>query len=630
MSIDDGLAPPEIAQAIAGGDGDWRTRATLRAAVRRSLYAFTKIITCYNEIPNLLDPGVFKDSSDWLQHVVERDKRGLFEDPRGHVKSTRSTDSIPNWIACLTPDSTHDFPEEVTRATQYLLDHPHLRGVDSRIVIGSDSKERATIFTGVSRDHWMLNPVLRWAFPERLWENVNVREGSLGWSEGSWTPRGRKNLLIRDDFVRAIGLESKEQGGRAEVIVLDDLVGEQSWRSAPEIDRRKSWLRTIGNLLENADYRHPQGGVLLVVENRWSLDDVNTMIHETMFDWQVWRRSAYKCIVHGTGNCGRWGIDEQTTLVTQETPAGTTIDVDATVVEPVVACADSDVPLWESRYPDAESLERVRRDKGDEIFDAQWRNDPQRNVELKPSMFRDFHLAVESVVDPDDGTRRRMWCVVIASTDGRTPAEIIPLTALTAHVISMDPASSKESTAARTAVSWFALDRPTGRVFWLDCEGDRWGADLSIEHTYAMWCSAGDKLGREPGILVEKVAAQTYVAAALRFRHRLEESHRSSRRLPEVEMIPPAHGEAKNDRIKRRVGWRLSQGLLYLRSGLQLPRWETRHFPTGTKDALDTAVQAEERFLTMVRAGGNRDALDSRRRRRRMRAHGAGSAGVGL
>lgn len=606
------FAPAELREAIESGD--WKQRAFFRAAVRRSLFAYTKAIACYNELPNLLDADVFRESCDWIQWVIAEVKRGLCEDPRGHVKSTRTTDSIPNWVAIQRPSETYDFPEEIERATAFMTAHPHIRGVDSRVVVGSDSKERATIFTGVARDHWMLNPVLRWAFPEFVWPNFNIREGAAGWSEGSWTPRGRINPLIRDDFMRAVGLESKEQGGRAELLLIDDLVGEQSWKSEVELQRRKDWLRNVGNLLENSDYRQPQGGAILLIENRWSLNDVNTMVHVEMPDWEVWRRSAYRCIVHGTGNCGRWGAQDDV--------------VDAT------ACADSDTPLWLSRYPDAESLERVRRDKGDEIFDAQWRNDPRRNADLDPARFRDFHLDVVSYTLPD-GSHHRGWCAIIPGRreEGKPPApnEILPLAHLPMHVISVDPASSREKSAARTAASWFAYDPPTGRVFWLDCRADRWHPDRAIDEIYALWQDACDRLPFEPQILVEKVAAQTYVASALKFRHRVElDRNRAARRLPEIDMIPPAHGEAKIDRIRRRVGNRLGQDRLYLRSGLQLPRAEARHFPTGTKDALDTAVQAEERFLERHASRGGDALLEARRRKRRERIARAGTSGVSI
>ena len=421
---------------------------------------------------------------------------------------------------------------------------------------------------------------------------------------------GRLNKTQTDPFLRAVGIDSKEQGGRAELIIVDDLVGETSYRSPQEIERRCNWLRTIGNLLENSNYTSPLGGVILVVENRWSLNDVNSMIHNEMLDWKIWRRSAYKCYVHGYGNCGRWGTDEET------------------------ECAPTDEPLWQDKYPDASSLEAVRRDKGDEIFAAQWLNDPTVTADLDANKFQPFTIQTLTYqVATGEGVAlspkvTRGWCAVIQGSPGRDD-EVIPLESLTAHVISVDPATSKELSAARTALSWLALDRPTGRVFWLDCRADRWSPDEAVEECYKLWCDIRGKLrGAMPKVLVEKVAAQGYFASALKF-----QALRNGQRMSEPVMIPPAHGFSKDDRIIRRLGGRLNQNLLYLREGLQLPRAEARRFPTGTKDTLDTMVQAEEIFLQIqgqdVRGTSKLRAQRRRRARQRKLIHST-RAGVSI
>ena len=55
---------------------DWKLRATMRAIFRRSLYAFTKFVTCFNEPRNLMDVETYKEASDWLQWVITTKKRG--------------------------------------------------------------------------------------------------------------------------------------------------------------------------------------------------------------------------------------------------------------------------------------------------------------------------------------------------------------------------------------------------------------------------------------------------------------------------------------------------------------------------------------------------------------------------
>jgi hypothetical protein len=617
VSAYDGLTADHIAEMM--GSKDWQTRAQLRAACRRSLYLFTKVVVSYFEHPNLMAPDVFKESCDWLQWIVCDRKRGLYEDPRGHMKSTRSTIACPLWLAIQRPVAVHDrlgmldHPNEVDRANAWLRKHPSIQGADGRYVIGSDSKDRASDFVGATMVHWESNPVLKWLYPELLWENPNnIEYGS--WRRTEYTLNGRVNIGRVDPFLRSVGLESKEQGGRAEGEFIDDIIGETSYRSKNEVERRKAWCKTIGFLLENRDYRNPAGGFILLIGNRWSLDDVNSMVHDELGDWEVWRRGAFRCYVHGAGNCGRRKSDEETT------------------------CAPTVEPLWKERYPDADSLARVERDVGPEIFAAQFLNDPTKTAELDASKLFTFIIEPRTIavrtdhrwIKNDDlaesfstTEQSRKWSAVVANDN--TDDEVIPLAALDQHVISIDPASSKEEGACRTAISWFAFDAPTSRVFWLDCQADRWAPDVAIEVAYRMYKDVVEKTGKRPRILVEKVAAQSYVSSALKMR-----AARDRATFPEPEMIPPRIGVAKEDRIRERVGHRLNQGLLGLRAGIQLPKTELRHFPTGTKDTLDTLVQAEEVYLPIF-GHRNADVLRAARMRlRKLRLAAAGRTGVPL
>jgi len=589
MSLDF-LTPAAIRQAMESDDND--VRALVRAAFRRSLYVWTKVAVCWNEPENLMDVETFKASCDWLQNVVVVTKRGLFEESRGCIKSTRSTRSIPGWCAIQRPDERYDHPSEVGRALQFLEKHPHMRGADGRYVIGSDSKARAADFVGSTKTDWETNIVMRWAFPELLWDNYN-RLPYGEWSREGYTLNSRVNRSLADPFLTAVGLDSKVQGGRAEGLIIDDLVGETSYKSAAELERRKAWAKTVGFLLENRDYRNPNGGFIIVVGNRWALDDVNSMIHNEMPDWDIWHRSCYRCVVHGPGNCGRW--DDSTER----------------------ACADSDIPLWVGRYPTVEALERVERDVGPELFAAQFRNDPTAEAELDASKFRYCNTAVVPVT-LGDSTTKRQWAIVVPhySPDGTLlpdRQEAIALAHLSNSIISIDPASSKDVKNARTAISWFEFDAPTDRVFWLDCVADHFGPDEAIVAAYELYKKTKQMTGRTPRILIEKVALQAYFGRALAHYAQTRKD-----RIPEPEMIVPAMGIAKEDRIRRRFGNRLGQGKLYLREGLQLPKWEVRHFPTGTMDCLDTEVQAEEIFLNIA-STTNTDRLARARARKRAR-----------
>ena len=602
------LTPAAIQQAMQ--TEDQKFRGVLRAAFRRSLYVTCKFGICWGEPENLMDADTFLDSCNWLQNVVVKWKRGLFEDPRGHIKTTRATRCIPKWYGIQRPNEEHDLPEEIDRALGFLEKYPHMKGPDGRVVIGSDSKENAAKWVGSCKAEWEGNPVFRWAFPELVWANTN-RLPYGQWSKTGYVLPGRKHTAMPDDYLRAVGLESKAQGGRAEIVLIDDLVGETSYRSSMELDRRKDWIKTIGFLLENRDPGHHNGGVILIIGNRWALDDVNSMIHNDFPGYHIWHRSGYRCMVHGAGNCGR-----QAENVERD-------------------CAPSNETLWKGRYPDADSLERVREDLGgDAQFAAQILNDPTAAAELEASQFRTFFLQPMTVGKGSDSYRA--WCAVVPQVDedGKpivdTDAEIIPLHTLTGHCVSIDPASSTEAKNARTAVSWCAYDRPTGRGFWIACNAGHWGPDEAPKRAVELYHDVYTKLGNEmPKVLLEDVAAQVYFWNAMRD---AATRHEYNIKLP-GDMIPIKRtgGLNKDERIRRRVGNRLNQGLIYLCAGIQLPKHEARHFPTGTKDALDTWAQAEEVFLEMVGASlGQNKRLKARKRKRRIRIRTADSTGVAI
>lgn len=580
---------------------DLRARMAFRAAIRRSLYNVTKIIVSWTEPRNLMDAEVYKERQDWIQDVVCNTKRGLLEDPRSFIKSSGCTRSVPIFCAIQRPDDRYDHPNEVERATKFLETHPHLRGVDSRLMVCGDSKSNAARFTGSVKTIMETNPFFRWLYPELIWENT--RQISYGsWTDEEFSLPGRLSPDQSDAFLRAAGAETKIVGGRTDGLIFNDLVGEHNYRSPSEMAKQRDFVKTAPFLMADRDPRSPYGGFVILEGNRWGLDDVNSMVHDEYMDWSIWRRGIQKCYVHGFGNCGRWGSDASK------------------------ECGPAPAPLWTARYPDMESIARLVRDVGSaELVAAQYYNDPRTAAELDENNIKDFYWEIRPV-RLANGELTREWCVIVAVDGGE---EVIPIPSLGPHVISVDPAASSEANTARTAIVWMARDRLTGRRFWLDLVADRWAADSgnAEKAIVEMFKQVEAKAHTKPYILIEKVAAQGYMASALKF---LAGSEKPPLRLPEIEMIPPVKGVAKFDRIKRRLGFTMSQGLLYLRSGLTLPRTEIRHFPTGTVDSIDAAAQAEEKFQGIVSSTDSDKLRGARMRRRSMRRFMADRTGVSI
>ena len=586
---------------------DTMARQQLRALCRRSFYFFTKVAIGYNHSrmnANLLDADTFKPRQDWIQYIFVEKKRGLLSDPRAHVKSWGSTVPGPGWLAIQRPNVDHDHPQEFDRATAFVAAHPHLRGVDSRLVIYSDSVQRATKWVGSSKVTWNID-FIRWLFPELVWPNPNVRAyGS--WSNKEYHLPGRNNPELSDGFLRGAGLDSKEQGGRADGIFVEDLVGEQSYKSATELERRRDAVPDlVSNLLENSDYKSPNGGFILVIENDWAPNDVNAKIHEQLPMYDVWRRRAYRCYVHGVASCGRYAhlrVDD---------PRAT-------------ECAPTDVPLWLAAYPNKEALERVEREKGSAVFARQWLNEPSFDAELDERKVRDFHIEL-TTYRRGDNSEGRGWCIVIPQLDAR-PTEIIPLDSLRSHLISIDPATSADPNSARTACEWVAYDPFTCRRYLIDCRADTWGPADAVEAALELYVYASARCTSNFKILVEKVGAQDYFAYGLQTRATARQL-----RLPLIDLIPVPRNERKLDRIRRRVGEMLGQGLLYVRTGLPLVRHEIRTFPAGKVDTLDALAQAEGQFqLQPARTKKHDSRTAARIRARETRRMRSGMTGIPL
>lgn len=588
----------DLALAIRSNDAE--ARQAYRALSRRSFYFFTKAVICFGMLPNLMTKEVFKERQDWLQWIFCDHKRGLLEDPRSFAKTTGSTRAGPCWLAIQRPHPAYDATSETKRALEFLSTRQHLAGPDSIYVLISDSKDIASRWVGSSYDEWRTNEALRWMFPEMLWPNPNKTDYGI-WSRSAYFLPGRQDTRNANPYLRPAGLASRERGGRADGLFIDDIVGGDDYiehLTESELSRRWNYITSIPQLLKNLDPDSSQGGFVLVTGNRLALDDVNSRIHDEMPRFSIWHRSAFRCSIHDLGNCGRRRSDAETD------------------------CAPTQESLWTARYPDAESLARVAEMLGQDRFDTEWLNDPHRKSDLDVGLVRPFLLEAREVQDPGTQRTKREWCIVIHTAED-TPDEVIPLHTLSRHAISIDPASSRKSTACRTAIVWLALDASNHRRFLLDCRADRWKPGQAIPSMLQVYEDAQRRARTSPAIICEKVAAQEYVSYALGLFAR-----ERNVRIPKIIDEPVPHGVSKEDKNRRRVGSLLNQGLLYIRADLQLPRMEIRHFPTGTMDTLDGISQAETLFQRTFGGRAYAQQLARRRAARERRVANATTAGA--
>jgi len=226
-------------EPIAEGSDLWHL---WRRACADSLYFFVKVVMCSTIPPEL-------NLVRWRTHgpiclLMEHDelRNILIEYPRKHMKSTIVTAGWTIWLL--------------------------LR----KVVAGDDPNDRIAILSGTKRNaerHWHTikevfdhNDFFRSLFPDlrpsQKW-NESLGKVVRQWDrkEPTWEP-----------------LAKKAAGKHYDVIVCDDLIDEENYDSPDAVENAITLFRMTNNLLEGPDSR------LIVVGNRWAMNDLNAIIHE--------------------------------------------------------------------------------------------------------------------------------------------------------------------------------------------------------------------------------------------------------------------------------------------------------------------------------------------------------------
>ena len=77
----------------------------------------------------------------------------------------------------------------------------------------------------------------------------------------------------KEPTVFTTGVEAESTGSRADIIIADDLMGEQNYKTPEQREKVKKFRRSLVNLLE-------PGGIFIDIMTRWHLDDTYTEIME--------------------------------------------------------------------------------------------------------------------------------------------------------------------------------------------------------------------------------------------------------------------------------------------------------------------------------------------------------------
>lgn len=170
-------------------------------------------------------------------------RRRLIQMPRSHFKTTITT---------------------VAHRIRGLLNNPELR-----ILIVGDTAPNARKHLKKIANHFEHNRLLRWLFPEKVWEDISA---APAWSQDqiylpteSGTP-----ALHGEPTIDAIGAGGAAVSRHYDIINADDLIGEDEYFSSTEMDKKIDWFSGLEALFVPP----VEEGLLDMPSTFWRVDDV--------------------------------------------------------------------------------------------------------------------------------------------------------------------------------------------------------------------------------------------------------------------------------------------------------------------------------------------------------------------
>lgn len=212
--------------------------ATLRIVLRdkaiRSLYYFTKVVMGYHDLVD----HFHLPFCDHVQNTWHTQRRGYLM-PRFHFKSTVAKSYCPWLLITLTEEEKNRYGQEKEEAQkdglqdifEQLDQVLHLHDPNKRIALIGESDSIAEKNLRDIKGKIEKSQMLRWLFPEL------IPKPGMKWAEDCIElPRTQS---FDEYSIHTFGISSRKTGLHFDLLLYDDLIGEEASRS--EAEMKKAW-----------------------------------------------------------------------------------------------------------------------------------------------------------------------------------------------------------------------------------------------------------------------------------------------------------------------------------------------------------------------------------------------------
>lgn len=228
----------------------------------------------------ILRAGAKADSNMFHEYVFRNTDDTIRLQPGFHREWNRIWDLRPERLFVMAPRDHSKTTQTIQRTTRELGENPNLR-----IKIVSNSDDKAAEILGAVGEVITENPYYKEIYPHVVpageWKSHKLRVQ-------------RSATGMRDSSVEALGIFSSATGGRADLLIFDDIVDYRNARQSPALRKQvkdvfyEVWL----NLLE-------PDGIAWVLGTPWHEDDLYAELvdrcERQVGGWMMWKKP---CIVY--------------------------------------------------------------------------------------------------------------------------------------------------------------------------------------------------------------------------------------------------------------------------------------------------------------------------------------------